>query len=129
MGHLETKPYVAAEGVEYADYLEHIARESDRLRVDGRLPDSDGVLEFFDDMRSVLAQVRTDCARAMSFGEQEVVTRIEMSAAHHRRMMNMNESLVSLFEILEMRQVLDLKRTERTARVATAVREGTLSEE
>lgn len=129
MGHLETKPYAAAEGVEYADYLEHIAGEADRLRGDGRLPDNDAVLEFFDDMRTVLRQVRADCARATARGDEQVVTRIEMTAAHHRRMMNMNESLASLFEILEMRQVVDMKRTDRTARVAAAVREGTYTED
>ena len=127
-GHLETKPYAAAEGAEYADYLEHIAAEADRLRRDKRLPDNDAVLEFFDDMRTVLKQVRVDCARALARGERDVVTRIEMTAAHHRRMMNMNESLSSLFEILEMRQVVDMKRTEATTRVATAVREGTYTE-
>jgi hypothetical protein len=128
MGHLETKPYDAAEGKDYADYLEHIAGEADRLRRDGRLPDNDAVLEFFDDMRTVLRQVRADSARALASGDRQVVTRIEMTAAHHRRMMDMNESLGSLFEILEMRQAVDMKRTDRTARVATAVREGSYTE-
>lgn len=129
MGTLVTQPYDPAEGAEYADYLEHISREADRLRREGRLPDNDTVLSFFDDVRGVISAVREDSSRARSRGEQQVVTTLTLSGADYRRMMSMSESMGTLLEILEMRQAVDMKRTEGTARVATAVREGTFSED
>ena len=123
-----TRPYDPAEGAEYADYLEHISTEADRLRGEGRLPDNDTVLSFFDDVRTVIRRVREDSSRARARGETEVVTRIELGAADYHRMMNMSESMGNLLEILEMRQAVDMKRTDGTVRVATAVREGTFTD-
>ncbi len=128
MGELVTQPYNPAEGTEYADYLEHITREADRLRREGRLPDNETVLSFFDDVGLVIRKVREDASRAAARGDAEVVTRIEMTSADYRRLMSMNESMRTLLEILEMRAAVDMKRTDGTTRVATAVREGTFSE-
>jgi hypothetical protein len=125
MGRLVTKPYDPVEGAEYADYLEHISREADRLRREGRLPDNETVMSFFDDVRGVVQQVRDDSSRATARGERQVVTTIQLSSADYRRIMSMSESMGTLLEILEMRQAVDMKRTEGTTRVATAVREGT----
>lgn len=128
MGELVTRPYDPVEGAEYADYLEHISSEGDRLRREGRLPDNDTVLSFFEDVHRVIRQVRDDSTRARAHGEQQVITRIELGAADYRRMMDMSASMGTLLEILEMRQAVDMKRTDGTVRVATAVREGTFTE-
>ena len=128
MGELVTQPYDPAEGAEYADYLEHISREADRLRREGRLPDNDTVMSFFDDVSVVVRKVREDARRGMANGDAQVVTRIELTPADYKRLMSMSESMRNLLEILEMREAIDMKRTDGTARVATAVREGTFSE-
>lgn len=129
MGQLETKPYDVADGKEYTSYLQHICGEASRLRREGRLPDNEPMLEFFDDVDNVLEQILRDVARADGLGQGQVVTRIDMSAAHYRRLMSMSESLGNLFEILQIRQALDMKRTDGAARVAQAVREGTFTDQ
>ena len=124
MGELVTKPYSTSDGTEYVAYLQHIISECERLTKEGRLPDDGSVLSFFDDVRMITAQVRGDVARAASRGEQQVVSRFQMTRGDHRRLTTMSESVGNLLEILELRGAVALHRTEGSIRAAEAVRTG-----
>ena len=123
---LVTKPYSVADAEEYVEYHARLAAEADRLQAEGRLPDNEAIESFFRDVRQVVSAVQRDASDARVRGQQEVVTRLPMSPADHRRIFGMNESIRSLLEVLEMRQAVELHRTPAVARVADAVTGGTL---
>lgn len=125
MGKFTTEPYAASDGAEYADYLQHILAESERLQRDGRLPDNEAVLMCFDSARVVMQQVRRDVTAAVARGEKTVVSTLAMTPAEHERMESMGESIGNLLEILELRKAVERRRTEGAGRVAAAVRDAT----
>lgn len=128
MGELVTAAYTVSDGEEYVTYLTHLVAECERLRAEGRVPDTEAILVFFDDLRTAKRLVRQDVTAATSRGEQSVVTRMPMPAADYQRMNSMNDSVRGLLEILQLRKAVDLQRTAGSERVALAFREGTYQE-
>ena len=127
MGTLVSHDYDTAEGQEYAAYLERILGECRRLRAEGRLPDSGGVVGFLDDCETILQAVRRDVALARSRGAARTRSEIDLSPEEHGRITAMGDSVLSLLEVLELRQAVVLDRTPAVGRVVDALLTGTYS--
>jgi hypothetical protein len=124
MGTLISKPYVVSEGQEYAEYLDRVLGECRRLLREGRLPDGDGVVAFLDDAQLVLQCVRRDVADAGASGRTTIRSELQLSKQEYDRYQTMGDSILTLLQVLEMREALVLNRTESVARVADAFQAG-----
>jgi hypothetical protein len=127
VGTLVSHDYDTAEGREYVAYLERVLGECRRLRSEGRLPDSDGVLGFLDDCETILQAVRRDVATAGARGASTTRSAIDLSPEEHARIQAMGDSVLSLLEVLELRQAVVLDRTPAVGRVVEALLTGTYS--
>lgn len=121
MGTLTSDEYAVEEGREWCAYLDRVTKECRRLISEGRVPDSEGLDGFLADSGVVLQQVRMDVASAASRGEQTVRTAVRLSTEEYKRLLNMNESILNLLQILEMRGAVILDRTDAVGRVARAI--------
>jgi hypothetical protein len=124
MGTLISKPYDVTEGQEYAAYLDRVLGECRRLLREGRLPDGDGIVAFLDDAQLVLQCVRRDVAEAGASAQTTVRSELQLSKQEYDRYQTMGESILTLLQILEMREAVVLNRTESVARVADAFQSG-----
>ena len=126
MGTLTSKPYLVSEGQEYVTYLENLLGQCRTLLAEGRLPDADGVADLLAVADLVLRRVRLDTAGAP--GERRITSSISMTATELKGLLAIAESMLSLLEILEIRQALEFNRTDAVARVGEAIYGGVYSD-
>jgi hypothetical protein len=123
---LTTQPYLPDDGREFLDYMQVVMKSMDRLRDDGRIPDDQGMDTLLAFWRSVTTQVKKDVDRA-GLTSRPISTSLPMTASEHQRIWAMFDTLYPLLEILEMRGVVDLKRTDSVTHVIDALYAGTLA--
>jgi hypothetical protein len=128
MGTMTSQPYSVDDGEEYSAYLDNVFTALPKMQAEGRLPSDDAVLSFLDDMQRVRSTVRADVARARSTGAKQVVSRLTLTAADHRRLLALGESMQNHLQILEIRKALVLDRSAGAGRVADAFRGGTFED-
>lgn len=121
MGTLTSDEYDVEEGREWCAYFDRISKECRRLMAEGRMPDSEGIEGFLSDAGMVLHQVRADLAAASAKGEKTTRTSIRLSNEEYKRLTSMNESILNLLQILEIRGAVVLDRTDAVGRVARAI--------
>lgn len=121
MGTLTSDAYDVQEGREWCAYVERVSKECRRLIAEGRVPDSEGLDGFLADSGLVLQQVKRDVAAATGRGDKTVRTSVQLSPEEHKRLLNMNESILNLLQILEMRGAVSLDRSDAVGRVAGAI--------
>ncbi|HVY09718.1 MAG TPA: hypothetical protein VHB18_06215 [Mycobacteriales bacterium] len=121
-----TQPYVPEDGRDFLDYMQVVMKSMDKLRSDGRVPDDQGMDVLLDFWRRIIAQVRNDIARA-GVSRRPITSSLPMTATEYKRIWGMFDTLYPLLEILEIRGVIDLKRTDSVTRVYDALYEGTLA--
>ena len=122
-----TQPYLPDEGREFLAYMQVVMKSMIKLRADGRVPDDRGMDVMLDFWGSVTTQVKADVDRAGVASRREITTSLPMTAAEHQRIWAMFDTLYPLLEILEMRGVIDLKRTDAVTHVIDALYGGTLA--
>ncbi|HWC35453.1 MAG TPA: hypothetical protein VG650_11590 [Mycobacteriales bacterium] len=122
-----TQPYLPDDGRQFLDYMQVVMKSMDRLRSDGRIPDDKGMETLLGFWGTVTRQVKVDVDRAGAVSRRPITSSLPMTAAEHQRIWAMFDTLYPLLEILEMRGVVDLKRTDSVTRVIDALYEGTLS--
>lgn len=121
-----TQPYLPADGQEFLTYMQVVMKSMDRLRADGRVPDDAGMDTMLAFWRTATAQVKKDVSQAGAALQTPITTSLPMTAAEHQRIWAMFDTLYPLLEILEMRGVVDLKRTDAVTRVIDALYGGAL---
>ena len=121
MGTLTSDEYDVDEAREWCAYLDRVTKECHRLMAEGRLPESDGVDGFLSDSGVVLQQVRMDIAAATGRGERTTRTAVRLTTEEYKRLLSMNESVLNLLQILEMRGAVVLDRSDAVGRVARAI--------
>jgi hypothetical protein len=124
MGTLTTQPYDVTEGQEWCDYFERLLQECQRLIGEKRMPDTDGLDAFMHDSGLVMQQVRRDVVAARGRGVTTTQTSVDLTNEEYTRMLSINESVLNLLLILEMRGAVSLQRTDSVARVAAAIDAG-----
>jgi hypothetical protein len=122
---LTTQPYLPDDGRQFLDYMRVVMKSMVRLRSDGRIPDDQGMDNLLAFWRSVTTQVKKDVDRAGT-ATRPITTALPMTATEHQRIWAMFDTLYPLLEILEMRGVIDLRRTDSVTRVIDALYAGTL---
>jgi hypothetical protein len=122
-----TQPYLPADGREFLDYMELVMKSMVRLRSEGRVPDDQGMDVLLGFWNDVTEQVQKDVQRAGAASRRPITTSLPMTAAAHKRIWAMFDTLYPLLEILEMRGVVDLRRTDSVTRVIDALYAGTLT--
>ena len=122
-----TQPYLPTDGQEFLTYMQVVMKSMDRLREDGRVPDDVGMDTMLAFWRTVTSQVKKDVAQAGAQLQRPITTSFPMTAAEHQRIWAMFDTLYPLLEILEMRGVIDLKRTDAVTRVIDALYGGALA--
>ncbi|HVW80031.1 MAG TPA: hypothetical protein VHB69_03710 [Mycobacteriales bacterium] len=121
-----TQPYLPADGREFGSYMQVVMKSMDKLRSEGRIPDDAGMDSLLAFWRAVTTQVKKDLDRAGA-SPRPITTSLPMTAAEHQRIWAMFDTLYPLLEILEIRGVIDLKRSDAVTRVIDALYAGTLS--
>jgi hypothetical protein len=121
MGTLTSDEYDVEEGREWCAYLDRVTKECRRLIAEGRVPESEGLDGFLADSEVVLQQVRIDVASAASRGEKTITTSVRLTSEEYKRLLSMNESILNLLQILEMRGAVALDRSDAVGRVARAI--------
>lgn len=122
-----TQPYLPAEGRQFLDYMQVVMKSMDRLRDGGRVPDDPGMDYLLAFWRTVTTQVKTDVERVGAASQTAITTSLPMTATEYKRIWAMFDTLYPLLEILEMRGVVDLKRTDSVTHVIDALYEGKLA--
>jgi hypothetical protein len=122
-----TEPYLPADGREFLTYMQVVMKSMDRLRADGRIPDDPGMDTLLAFWNNVTTQVKKDVDRAGPASQLPIRTSLPMTAVEHQRTWALFDTLYPLLEILEMREVIDLKRTDSVTRVIDALYEGSLT--
>ena len=127
MGTLVSKDFDVDEAQEWCEYLTRVTRDCHRLIDEGRIPATDELAAFLNDTQLVLGKVKSDVNAARAGGLKTTHSRIDMSPEEHRRIFSMNDSLLNLLQILEMRGAIKLDRTPAVGRVADALAQGSFS--
>jgi hypothetical protein len=126
MQKLTTQPYTPQDGREFLGYMTHMMSEMARLQTEGRIPADQGVDHLLDFWRSVTAQIKTDVSKVGPADQQPITSSVPMTDAEYQRTWSMFDTLYPLLRILEMREAVDLTRTEGMTRVVNAIYQGTV---
>jgi hypothetical protein len=123
---MTTQPYLPADGREFLEYMPRVVSEMARLQNEGRVPDDEGVAGMLTFWRRATAQVRMDVSKAGA-SAAPITTSLPMSEGEYQRIWAMFDTVYPLLEILEMRGVVDMRRSEGVSRVVDALYQATLS--
>ncbi|HVU60174.1 MAG TPA: hypothetical protein VG899_03285 [Mycobacteriales bacterium] len=122
---LTTLPYVPAEAREFLDYMQGAIPQISKLQSDGRVPDDEGVESLLTFWRRIIAQVRTDVNKAGS-NASPITSSLPMTRNDYQRTWAMFDTFYPLLEILELRGVIDMRRSDAVNRVIDALYGATL---
>jgi hypothetical protein len=125
MSTLTTQPYAPEDGREFLGYMQRMLPEMARLQDEGRVPSDQGVDDLLVFWRAVTAQIKVDVSKA-GIAERPITSSLPMTEAEYQRTWSMFDTLYPLLRILEMREAVDLTRTEGMTRVVLAIYNGTL---
>ncbi|MGN6472095.1 MAG: hypothetical protein ACTHK4_00395 [Mycobacteriales bacterium] len=127
MSTFTTQPYQVQDANDFLNYMQRMMGEIARLQREGRVPDDTGTNSLLSFWRTLIAQVRTDVARAGSTSKKEITSSIPMTEAEYKRNWSMYDTLLQLLQILDMRDAVDLEASEGVMRVIGAMYKGTVA--
>jgi aspartokinase len=125
MGEFVTGNMLVADARDYDRFSDQAATVMRQLVHEGRIPDTETVLEYIDLNRRLWSTCREQAETANSRGQQAFVARLPLSPAEYAMFASMGESLSALMNVIAMRGDLGLSPPEGAARFGEAVTAGT----
>lgn len=96
MSTFTTQPYLVQDANDFLDYMQRVMGEIARLQREGRVPDDTGTNSLLTFWRTLIAQVRTDVAKAGTASKREITSSIPMTEAEYKRNWSMYDTLLQL---------------------------------
>lgn len=125
MGEFGTGTMLVLDARDYDDFSAETATVMHELVQEGRIPDTETVVDYIELNRRLWAACRPQADTAHSKGLSSFVARLQLTDAEHAMFGSMGESLAALMNIIAMRGTLGLTPPEGANRFGAAIAAGT----